>query len=342
MRAAILGIASYLPERIETHEDLRRENPDWRVEELYEKSGIRARHVAAEDETASDLGRRAAEELLARGIVPIDEVDYLLFCTQSPDHFLPSGACFLQHALGLGKHVGAFDFNLGCSGFVYGLQVASSLVGSGVARNVLLITADTYTKYIHPRDRTVRTLFGDGAAATLVGAARGAGSLGPFEIGTDGAGAENLIVPSGGLRRPRSAETAREVTDPSGATRSADHLFMDGAAVFTFAITTVPPTVKRLLQKSALTVDDVDAYVYHQANKYMLEHLARRSRIPSDKMIVDMETVGNTVSASIPIATHRAVERGRIRPADRLVLVGFGVGYSWAACTMTWDPGADR
>jgi 3-oxoacyl-[acyl-carrier-protein] synthase-3 len=336
VRAAVLKIVSHLPERIETNDDLRRENPDWRMDELYEKSGIRARHVAAEGETASDLGYRAARKLLLREIVPKDEIDYLVFCTQCPDHFLPSGACILQDSLGLGRHVGAFDVNLGCSGFVYGLQIAKSLVDGRVARNVLLVTADTYTKYIHPRDRTVRTLFGDGAAATLVGSARGGGAIGEFVIGTDGAGAKNLIVPSGGLRQPRSPNTAEEITHESGCTRSADNLFMDGPAIFSFAITTVPRTVKRLLEKSGLSPDDVDHYVYHQANKYMLEHLARRSRIPKEKMILDMDTVGNTVSASIPIAIERAVEGGRVRGGDRLLLVGFGVGYSWAACTLVW------
>jgi len=342
VRAAILGIAWHLPERIETNEDLRQENPDWRMDDLYEKSGIRARHVAANDETASDLGCRAARKLLLREIVPNEQIDYLIFCTQCPDHFLPSGACVLQDSLGLGRHVGAFDVNLGCSGFVYGLQIAKSFVDSGVARNVLLVTADTYSKYIHPRDRTVRTLFGDGAAATLIGASEWGGAIGDFVIGTDGAGAENLIVRSGGLRKPRSSDTAKQITDDSGCTRSEDNLFMDGPAIFSFAITTVPRTVKRLLEKSALSPDEVDWYVYHQANKYMLEHLAKRSRIPKEKMIVDVETVGNTVSASIPLAIQRAVEGGRIRAGERLVLVGFGVGYSWAACTLIWRPEPER
>ncbi len=197
MDTAVLGIAYQLPERIETNDDLQRQNPDWRMDDLYAKSGIAKRHIAAEGQTASDLGYEAAAKLLDRQLVPRDEVDYILFCTQSPDYFLPSSACILQHRLGLGKHVGALDFNLGCSGFVYGLQLANSLVSTAAARNVLLITADTYTKYIHPRDRTVRTLFGDGAAATLVGRAVDVGRIGTFLLGTDGKGAENLIVPAG-------------------------------------------------------------------------------------------------------------------------------------------------
>ena len=336
MPAKVLGIEYHLPLRIEGNEDLQRENPDWEMNKLYEKSGIRSRHIAGPDETASDLGYEAARKLLGRGLVDPGEIDYLLYCTQSPDHFLPSAACVLQHRLGLGRHIGAFDYNLGCSGYVYGLHLAKLLVGGG-ARHVLLIAADTYTKYIHPRDRTVRTLFGDGAAATLIGPASGrGGQVGQFILGTNGEGAENLIVPSGCWRLPRTAETARECTDEAGCVRSKDNLFMDGKAIFVFAITTVPRTIIALLKKAGLSPEEVDWYVYHQANKFMLDNLAQRSKVPPEKVILAMEDVGNTVSASIPMAIKAYVDAGRIQPGHRLLLVGFGVGYSWAACEMTW------
>jgi 3-oxoacyl-[acyl-carrier-protein] synthase-3 len=337
MGAAILSISYALPERVETNADLQRENPDWRMDDVQQKLGIGARHVAADDQTASDLAYEAASALLARGLVDPQQIDYVLFCTQCPDHFLPSAACVLQDRLGLGKHVGALDFNLGCSGFVYGLQLAKTLVEGGQARHVLLLNADTYTKFIHRRDRTVRALFGDGAAATLVGSARGSGGFGSFVVGTDGSGAPNLIVPSGACRLARSASTAQETTDAAGCVRSQDNLFMDGPAIFSFAISVVPPLVARLLEKAGLESSAVDWYVYHQANKYMLDYLARRSAIPAEKMIVDVETTGNTVSASIPLALERAVEAGKIRAGQRLVLVGFGVGYSWGACNLVWD-----
>ncbi len=336
MPVGILGIEYHLPERVVTNEQLHHENPDWRMDDIYAKSGIRERHVAADGETAADLGCRAAEKLLDRSLVDRAQVDYVLFCTQCPDYFLPTTACVLQHRLGLGKSAGALDFNLGCSGFVYGLQLARSLIVAGQARCVLLITADTYSKFIHPRDRTVRTLFGDGAAATLVGPSDGAAAIGQFLVGTDGAGALNLCVPSGGLRLPRSLETAREMTDDTGCTRSQDDLFMDGTAVFTFAITVVPAALKAFLQRAVLAVGDVDLFIYHQANRFMLDHLARRSKIPPDKMVLDLEEVGNTVSSSIPIALRRCADSGRLRPAQRVVLVGFGVGYSWGLCDITW------
>jgi 3-oxoacyl-[acyl-carrier-protein] synthase-3 len=227
--------------------------------------------------------------------------------------------------------------NLGCSGFIYGLRLADSLIQSGVARHVLLITADTYSKVIHPRDRAVRTLFGDGAAATLVSrASSGPGEIGEFVLGTNGDGAEKLIVPSGGFRLPRSPETAVEDTDNTGCVRSRDHLYMDGKAVFGFALSVVPRLVIELLEKASLTLEQIDWYVYHQANKYMLDNLMARSKVPQEKQVWFMNDVGNTVSASIPIALQGYVECGRICSGHRLMLIGFGVGYSWGACIIDW------
>jgi 3-oxoacyl-[acyl-carrier-protein] synthase-3 len=337
IRARILGIDYHLPERVETNEDLRRENPDWKVEKIFEKTGIRSRHIAADDETAGDLAFHASEKLLQHNLAPTEKIDYLLYCTQSPDYFLPSTACILQERLKLGKHIGALDFNLGCSGYVYGLQLAKMLVETGAARHVLLVTADTYSKYIHPNDRTVRTLFGDAAAATLVGPADDEpGQIGEFVVGTEGKGAENLIVPSGGFRLPRSASTAEERTDSAGCVRSQDNLFMDGQAIFAFAMNTVPGIIVALLSKSGLSADQIGWYVYHQANKFILENLALCSRIPAEKMVYHLETVGNTVSSSIPLSIQAYVEAGRIQPGQRLMLIGFGVGLSWAGCVVTW------
>lgn len=333
MASGILGIDYYVPERIQTNDDLARENPSWQMGRFEAKCGISSRHIAAADETASDLGYEAARRLLDRRLVPEAEIDFLLYCTQSPDYFLPSSSCILQHRLGLKKEIGALDFNLGCSGFIYGLHMASQFIATGAARNVLLITADTYTKYIHPQDRSVRPIFGDGAAATLVGSVDGPG-LGPFVLGTDGSGANKLIVPSGGLRLPRSPETAREITDMVGCVRSKDHLFMDGMALMSFAIEVVPKAIETLLEKAGLADADVDWYVYHQANRFMLKHLASASHIDWDRMVFSMEDIGNTVSASIPIAIARHQEQGKLQPSQKLALIGFGVGYSWGACVM--------
>jgi len=333
MAPGILGIDYYLPERVETNEDLARENPSWQMDRFGVKCGILARRIAAADETAGDLGFRAAEKLLARELAPRDEIDFLLYCTQSPDYFLPTTACLLQDRLGLGKHVGALDFNLGCSGYVYGLFLAKQFIATGAARNVLLITSETYSKYIHPQDRSVRPLFGDGAAATLIGPREPGGSeLGEFVLGTDGAGANNLIVPSGAGRLPRSPETGQEAMDEVGCIRSQDHLYMNGMALMDFAMAVVPKATKEILAKSGLAIDDVDWFVYHQANRFMIENLVQYSKVPWERVALHMEQIGNTVSASIPIVMAEYQAQGEIQPGQTLMLIGFGVGYSWGVC----------
>ena len=324
---------TFCRDRFETNADLAKENPKWLIERLEKKCGIYSRRIAPPDVTAGDLGYEAAKKLLDRNLVPKDEIDFLILCTQSPDYFLPTTACILQDRLGLKKDIGAFDFNLGCSGFVYGLYMAKQFIASGTARNVLLITAETYSKYINPADRSVRLLFGDGAAATLVGTETD-GSIGEFVLGTDGSGAEKLIVPSGCAKLARSPETAQEFTDSSGCVRSKDNLFMDGMALINFAMRTVPPMIDSLLEKEELSTDDIDWFVYHQANEFMLRKLAGNSKIPWEKIVLCMEAIGNTVSASIPIAMAETIESGQLQPGQLLALVGFGVGYSWGACTV--------
>jgi len=234
--------------------------------------------------------------------------------------------------LGLSTKCGAIDINQGCSGYVYGLTLAKSLIEAGSASNVLLITADTYTKFINRRDRSIRTLFGDGAAATLVTSIEADSEMiGPFVLGTDGRGANEIIVPAGGLRCPPNAATAIEKEDDAGNWRSAQNLYMNGADVFSFALRTVPPAVDQLLQKSGLRLDQIDFFVLHQANKFILERLRGKMKIPAEKFWIDMENSGNTVSSTIPIALESAMQQGRVKTGDRVALIGFGVGYSWGA-----------
>jgi 3-oxoacyl-[acyl-carrier-protein] synthase III len=331
-KAAIKSIASYLPAGKLTNEDLAEQFGDWHASQILSKTGVAERGVTARDECASDLGVAAAKRLFETGICSPDEIDFLIFCTQSPDYFTPTTACLVQHRLGLGTSCGAVDINQGCSGYIYGLALAKSLVDAGTAKHVLLITADTYTKFINRRDRSLLTLFGDGAAATLVSAAESESELiGPFVLGTDGRGANQIIVKSGGLRCPPTPETAIEKEDSSGNWRSEQNLFMDGGDVFSFALRTVPPTLERLLEKAGLTLDQIDFMVPHQANKFVLERLRAKLKIPTEKFWIDMEQSGNTVSSTIPIALERALEQGRVKKGDLVALIGFGVGYSWGA-----------
>ena len=325
MNAAIKAIGVFLPQHTLTNEQLAQRYPDWGVDKILLKTGIEVRHLAGEGETAGDLAENAVRRLLATGACPPEEVDFLLLCTQSPDYFLPTTACCLQDRLGLPKSCGALDFNLGCSGFVYGLALAKGLLETGSAHHVVLVTAETYSKFLRPEDRSVVTIFGDGAAATLIGPVEDeAPHLGPFVFGTDGSGAPNLIVRAGGMR------------SPAGAGKSEDeYLYMNGPEVFNFALENVPPVVADLCEKAQLGLDDVDVFVFHQANAFMLETLRRKLRIPPAKFIVNMNDYGNTVSATIPMALEKALRQGAIAPGARVMVVGFGVGYSWAAGMIT-------
>ena len=338
MQAAVRAIEYYLPERTETTADLSTEFPDWSVDKIEEKTGIRERHIAAANECSSDLGVAAARKLFDSGACQPSEVDFLLLCTQSPDYYLPTTACLVQDRLGMPTSAGALDFNLGCSGFIYGLGLAQGLISSGQASNVLLLTAETYSKFINTGDRSVRTIFGDAAAATLLTAEDSQSPLiGPFVYGTDGSGGPNLIVPTGGTRCPRTAESAAMATDDGGNVRSRDNLFMNGPEIFNFTLDAVPRSVDDVLCKAGLRREDVDLFVFHQANRYMLEHLRKRLKIPPEKFQVSMAHCGNTVSSTIPIALKHAVTGGRIGPGSLSMLVGFGVGYSWGATLLRWS-----
>lgn len=329
MKAYIKGISYYLPERVVMNEELVREFPEWTVDKIAAKVGVKERHVASKNETASDLAVKAAEALFSEHGIDRTEVDYILLCTQSPDYILPTSACIVQHRLGLPTGIGALDFNLGCSGYVYGLSLAKGLIGGGIARNVLLITAETYSKHLHPRDKGNRTIFGDAAAATLVSTG-GRYEIGEFSLGTDGSGAENLIVKNGGSRFPE--KTGVVEFDEGGNPHSDDYLFMDGPEIFNFTITAVPPLVRDTLVRNNLEQNDIDLFVFHQANLYMINFLRRKLKIEEEKFYVCLKDVGNTVSASIPIALRKAEIEQRLK--GNILLAGFGVGYSWGGVVL--------
>ncbi len=337
MHASIAAIEYFLPEKTVSTADLSAEFPDWSVEKIDSKTGIRDRHVVGADECSSDLAFAAAQKLFQSGACRPEQIDFVLLCTQSPDYFLPTTACLLQHRLGIPTTAGALDFNLGCSGFVYGLGLAEGLIATGQASNVLLLTAETYSKFLNPGDKSVRTIFGDAAAATLVSAVDvPAPLIGPFVYGTDGSGGPNLIVPTGGMRKPRTVESGVPSEVESGNVRSQDNLYMNGAEIFNFTLTAVPESVQGLLDKSGMKLEDIDLFVFHQANKYMLDHLRKRIKIPEDKFQLAMNHCGNTVSSTIPIALKHASSDGKLKSGDVVMLVGFGVGYSWGATLLRW------
>jgi 3-oxoacyl-[acyl-carrier-protein] synthase III len=322
-----MKIEYYLPELIYSNSDLERDFPDWTADKIEAKIGIRERHIVKSSETALDLAYEASK-LVLRNFDPA-KIDFILLCTQSPDYFLPTSACILQDRLGLRKNIGALDFNLGCSGFVYGLALAKSLITTGIATNILLVTSETYSKHMHPKDRANRSIFGDGAAATIIEQSD-LGKIHEFVLGTDGSGMNNLIVACGGLRQPALSKT-EEGTDENGNFYSPNHLYMNGPEIFNFTIENIPPLVEGVIRKNNLTFDQIDYFIYHQANKYMLDYLRKKSKIPVEKYFNNMLSTGNTVSATIPIALKDCITRGIIRPGNKVLLVGFGVGYSMGA-----------
>ena len=331
MGIKITSIEYYLPEQILTNDQLAKEFSEWSSDKIEKKVGIRERHIVKEDETALDLALEVGKKILKN--YDKDKIDFLLFCTQSPDYYLPTSACILQDKLDLKTNIGAFDFNLGCSGFVYGLAFAKSLINSNIAKNILLITSETYTKHIHPKDKSNKAIFGDAAAAIIIEKSEEE-QIGEFALGTDGSGYKNLIVPNGGLRN-RYNPDAKEIDDGSGSIRTDNNLYMNGPEIFNFTIKAVPKVVAETLVKNNITLDDLDYVIFHQANKYMNEYLRKKINIPKEKFYLNLLHTGNTVSATIPIALKDALDNKLIKKGNKVLLVGFGVGYSWGGTIIT-------
>ncbi|MBC9910594.1 3-oxoacyl-ACP synthase III family protein [Chitinophaga varians] len=334
MKAYIKAISYYLPELRMTNELLVSDFPEWSVEKVATKVGIEERRIAGKDEFVSDMAVKAGQALMVEYNIDPGQIDFVLLCTQSPDYVLPTTACIVQDKLGIPTNAGAIDFNLGCSGFVYGLAFAKGLIAGGIAKNILLITAETYSKYIHPKDKGNRTIFGDAAAATLI-STEGFAEIMDFELGTDGSGAENLIVRNGGARHPYNPEKVVSITD--GDIVSPDCLYMNGSEIFNFTLDAVPKLVKATLAKNNLAMDDISLFVFHQANQYMLNFLRKKIGISEDKFYLFLKAVGNTVSSTIPIALKEAVNEKRLAgEQQKVILAGFGVGYSWGGCVLNF------
>ena len=330
--AHIRAIETALPEQVVTNEALALNHPDWRMADVARRTGVTSRRWCRADETALDLAATAVERLLQRVGAAVAEVDTILFCTQTPDFVMPANACLLQDRLRFPTTVAALDFTHACSGFLYGLYLAKAIVESGNGRQVLLVTAETYSKRFSHDDRGPATLFGDGAAATLVCA--GAAGLGRVSLATDGSAYRAFYVPGGGAR-PSSAVDVPP-PDRHGTQRGACHLFMDGAAVLSFVTRELPPHVLDTMAQAGLTWSDLDLVVFHQASKVSMDALVRALGIPPALVFSNISHVGNTVSASIPIALRDAELAGRLLPGSRVLLVGFGVGMSWGSTIITW------
>lgn len=325
MGSKITQVEYYLPDLVYSNNDIEKEFPDWPSNKTFEKTGILERRFAAENQTSLDLAVEVCKSLL--NDFDKNKIDLVLFCTESPDYYMPSNACIIQNKLGLRNNIGAFDFNLGCSGFVYGLAIAKSFINSGLVKTVLLITAETYSKFIHPLDKSNKIIFGDAASATIIEINDEEHIL-KFSLGTDGAGFNKIIVPNGGLRK-KYDNNAEELKDIIGNIRTDNNLFMNGIDVFNFTIKTVPKLTEEILLINGLAKDNIDYYIFHQPNEFMLEHLRKKINIPKDKFYMDIKYTGNTISSTIPIAISESLKKGTVKQGDLILIEGFGVGYSW-------------
>lgn len=323
--AAIGPISVYLPEKVESNDELKLEFPAWDLDLIYTKTGIFNRHIAADHECASDLGVAAARQLFAEHDLDPRSIDFLLLCTQTPDYPLPTTACLMQDRLGLRTSSGALDFNLGCSGFVYGLSLADGLIRNGTAKRVLLITAETYSKYIDREDRSLRTIFGDGAAATLIESSDRQ-SLSRFQFGTDGSGADTLMVTQGGARR------AEDAHKPRHRHRWRSELYMDGPSLINFTVAAIPKLIQEILADTGLGEDDIDLFLFHQATHKMLAMLQERLGLDERRLPIVLRDYGNTVSSTIPITIQEMRNQRRLSAERDNLIVGFGVGWSWGGC----------
>ena len=327
MKAVIKSIATYLPQKVLTNENLAVEFPEWQVDKIFNKIGIRERRISGE-ETITGMAIKAALKLFKSSAITPSEVDYILLCTQSPDYILPTSACILQSELNIPTTAGAIDFNQGCSGYVYGLSLAKGLITAAIAKNILLVTSEAYSKHIHPKDKSNRAIFGDAATATWISTGSGL-EIENFILGTDGKGGNNLIINNGGSRFPKNNKES--YTDSSGSSRNDDYLYMNGSEIFNFTLESIPELVTNTLLSNKIQLEDINWFVFHQANAFMLNHLRKKIGIDVDKFPIEMEFTGNTVSSTIPLVLEKLLNENKVKLNDTLMLTGFGVGSSWGS-----------
>jgi 3-oxoacyl-[acyl-carrier-protein] synthase-3 len=340
-RTTILGLAAVLPETIVTNEQLAVTFGEREIASAVKMSGILERKVAGPGQYASDLALTAAERLISS--LPFDRalIDLLIFVSQTSDYRIPTTAAVLHGKLGLSQSCATFDMNQACSAYPYALSVAHAMISSGVAHYALILNADTITKLIHPMDRSLVVLHGDGAAATIVAPSDAADGLEGFVLGTDGSGAKYLMVPAGGARLACGPETRVERTDVAGCVRTDENLAMDGPAVFHFSVYKVPEVIKAAMNQLGITMDDIDLVILHQANKTMLEMIYKSLRVPLEKRFFCLERMGNSSGPSTPIALAEAWRQKKIRPGSRTLMCSFGAGLTWGVAVIKWPANAD-
>ncbi len=306
----INSIEYSFPKKVENLNDLKKNNPKWDVKKIFSATGIKKRYISNNKENIISLSIKSAKKLLKK--FPKSKVDFLIVITQTSDYKLPSTSCILQSKLNLRENIKAFDINMGCSGFIYGLNIASNLIKNKEAKNGLIICTDVYTKFIKTDNSACRPIFSDASSSILISADR-KNYIGPFEFGTDGRGALDLSLP----------ENSRNI-------------YMNGSRVALFSIKRVPECIKKLLKKMNKNINSIDKFIFHQASKYVLNKIYKVMNIEKKKIFENYQNYGNTVSASIPIALKMASKKKFLKDNDKIILSGFGVGLSWGSVFVKW------
>lgn len=325
MNVGIIGAGKYVPEKILSNKDLEQmvdTNDEW----ITTRTGIKERRIASNEEATSDLALKAAEAALKSAGLTGSDIDLIIVATITPDMAFPSVACILQHKLGA-AHAAAFDISAACSGFIYALANASSLIKSGLYKNALVIGAETLSKITDYTDRNTCILFGDGAGAVVLGEVPEGRGFRSFELGADGSGGDLLNLRGGGSRNPSSIESVQN---------KLHYIYMNGREVFKFAVRIMGSAAEEALKKANMDKSEIDLLVPHQANIRIIQSALERLELDQEKCVVNLDKYGNVSAASIPLALVEAIEEGRVKDGDRLLLVGFGGGLTWGACTLVW------
>lgn len=335
--ARVAGLAVAVPEHTVRVSDLAGA-PDFEsIQKVCASLGIEQRHAAPSGQCASDLCAASAERVLASTGWQRDSIDVIVFVSQTPDYALPATACVLQQRLGLSTGCAAFDVNLGCSAYPYGLWLISQLISAGQMRRGLLLVGDTLSRRVSSQDSSTAHLFGDSGTATAIEFDPNAPPMN-FVLGTDGRGAPHLIAPAGGCRQPHDEQSLQRTVRADGGRRSDEDIFMNGPEVFSFTLREVPGLAKQTLESAGWTTDDVDSFVMHQANTFMLNHLAKRLKVPAEKLPLSLRDFGNTSCASIPVTMGACLSERLKTSSSRLLMLGFGVGFSWGGAAITCGP----
>lgn len=335
MGVIIKKIEYYLPKKVITNLDLACDNPEWNIEKIEKKSGVKKRHIAEADETALDLAIKVVEKLFSSGDINKESIDAIIFCTQSQDYIMPGNSFLIHKHFNFKQNVWTFDYNLACSSYIFGLAIIRGLIETGLVKNILLINSETYSKYINPKDRSTSILFGDGAAASVISSEHSEGII-DIILSSSGENFDSFYIPAGGHKIPKSSFTKEISVDHSGNAKNLENIHMNGFAVWQFISKNVSEQVNTLLERNHLSVNDIDLFVFHQASKLTLDSLVKMLKLDENKVFVNLQDIGNTVSASLPIALKDAEESGILKKGNLILLSGFGVGLSWGSIIMRY------